>query len=130
LAAPVLLSLILAAATAFGWFAAVLFLLLSIVLITVWSFCTRARDKAICLLVSLVPVAFLWSAISGFSNAKARTLCSANLKQIGFALRSYHDVYRTFPPAYVADEDGRPMHSWRVLILPFTNQQALYKQLI
>jgi hypothetical protein len=32
------------------------------------------------------------------------------------------------PPAYIADEDGRPMHSWRVLILPFMSDQKLYEQ--
>src|SRR5262249_50785851 len=30
--------------------------------------------------------------------------------------------------AYVADAKGKPMHSWRVLILPFLNEQALYSQ--
>ena len=29
---------------------------------------------------------------------------------------------------YVADATGRPMHSWRVLILPFLEQQSLYEQ--
>jgi len=32
------------------------------------------------------------------------------------------------PPAYVADADGRPLHSWRVLLLPFLDQQELYQQ--
>jgi prepilin-type processing-associated H-X9-DG protein len=37
-------------------------------------------------------------------------------------------VYKTLPPAYIADASGRPMHSWRVLILPFMDQVALYEQ--
>ncbi|PQO35350.1 DUF1559 domain-containing protein [Blastopirellula marina] len=49
-----------------------------------------------------------------------------NLKQIGLAMHDYHDRYGMFPPAYVPDESGRPMHSWRVLILPFLEQQDLY----
>lgn len=53
--------------------------------------------------------------------------CSNNLKQIGLALHNYHDVYKSFPPAYVADASGRPMHSWRVLLLPFLEQQDLYE---
>ena len=57
-----------------------------------------------------------------------RTLCRNNLKQIGLALHSYHDVYGTFPPAYISDEHGRPLHSWRVLILPYVDQQELYDQ--
>lgn len=49
-----------------------------------------------------------------------------NLKQIGLALRLYHEAFGCFPPAYVADEQGRPMHSWRVLILPFLDEKAIY----
>jgi len=52
--------------------------------------------------------------------------CSNNLKQIGLALHSYHDFYGSFPPAYVADEEGNPMHSWRVLLLPWLDGQAIY----
>lgn len=53
--------------------------------------------------------------------------CQNNLRQIGLALHNYHDVYNTFPPAYIPDAAGKPMHSWRVLILPFLEEQALYK---
>src|SRR5262245_2481223 len=49
--------------------------------------------------------------------------CGINLKQIGLALEQYRDTYRYFPPAYVADANGRPMHSWRVLILPYLGQE-------
>jgi prepilin-type processing-associated H-X9-DG protein len=49
-----------------------------------------------------------------------------NQKQIALALLNYESVYGHFPPAYITDADGNPMHSWRVLILPFLEQQALY----
>jgi hypothetical protein len=42
------------------------------------------------------------------------------------AVANYHETYGSYPPAYVADRDGRPMHSWRVLILPFLEQPQLY----
>lgn len=42
------------------------------------------------------------------------------------ACHNYQDRYGTFPPAYVADENGRPLHSWRVLLLPFIDEVALY----
>jgi hypothetical protein len=42
------------------------------------------------------------------------------------AVANYHETYGCFPPAFVADRDGRPVHSWRVLLLPFLGQQALY----
>ena len=40
----------------------------------------------------------------------------------------YESEYRCFPPAFVADKNGKPMHSWRVLILPFLNRRDLYDQ--
>jgi hypothetical protein len=49
-----------------------------------------------------------------------------NLKQIGLALRNYHDAYGRFPPAYVADGHGPPMHSRRVLILPWLEKREIY----
>ncbi|WP_435021626.1 DUF1559 domain-containing protein [Tundrisphaera sp. TA3] len=45
--------------------------------------------------------------------------CVGHLAQIALALHNYHEVYGRFPPAYIADPEGRPMHSWRVLILQF-----------
>jgi hypothetical protein len=53
--------------------------------------------------------------------------CEANLRVIGLALRSYHSVYGCFPPAYTNDSAGNPAHSWRVLILPFAGEEALYR---
>ena len=37
-------------------------------------------------------------------------ICANNLKQIGLALRNYHGAHGCFPPAYIADESGKPMH--------------------
>ncbi len=54
--------------------------------------------------------------------------CAANLRRIGAALYSYHKVYGAFPPAVTTDAQGRPMHSWRVLILPFLDEYPLYTQ--
>lgn len=56
----------------------------------------------------------------------SRMQCGNHLKQIAIALQNYHDVYGSFPPAYIADANGKPMHSWRVLILPFAEQKDLY----
>ena len=58
--------------------------------------------------------------------AAYRTQCKNNLKQIGLALHNYHDVYGTLPPAFTVDANGKPLHSWRTLILPFCEQRALY----
>lgn len=53
--------------------------------------------------------------------------CSTNLRQIAIALQSYHDKYQSLPPAYTVDAEGKPLHSWRTLILPFIEgEQELY----
>jgi prepilin-type processing-associated H-X9-DG protein len=57
-----------------------------------------------------------------------RSICVNNLKQIALALHNYRERYGSFPPAFIADATGRPIHSWRVLILPFLEQEALYDQ--
>lgn len=51
-----------------------------------------------------------------------------NLKQIGLALHNYHDAYNRFPHPASRDTDGKPLLSWRVAILPFVEEQALYEQ--
>ena len=51
-----------------------------------------------------------------------------SLKQIGMCMHCYHDDYGCLPPAYLADEDGNPMHSWRVLLLPYLELDALYEE--
>lgn len=53
--------------------------------------------------------------------------CKANLRAIGLALLSYHASYGCYPPAYTTDFAGRPMHSWRALILPFAGENALFQ---
>lgn len=55
--------------------------------------------------------------------------CWTNLRTINVALGNYHDEYGSFPPAYTVDANGRPLHSWRTLLLPYLNQKELYQQI-
>jgi hypothetical protein len=58
-----------------------------------------------------------------------RIRCSNHEKEIILALHGYHDMYGAFPPLYTVDENGNPLHSWRVLLLPFLAGETLYKQI-
>ena len=58
-------------------------------------------------------------------DSARRLQCSNNLQLIGLAMHNYHAVYGSFPPAYVADAEGRPMHSWRALLLPYLEESTL-----
>ncbi|MFK7819387.1 MAG: DUF1559 domain-containing protein [Planctomycetaceae bacterium] len=55
-----------------------------------------------------------------------RVQCKNNLQHIAKALHSYHDEHGSFPPAYTTDASGKPLHSWRTLLLPHLEQKALY----
>lgn len=43
------------------------------------------------------------------------------------AVANYETANGHLPPAYVAGPDGRPWHSWRVLVLPYIEQQELFE---
>jgi hypothetical protein len=60
--------------------------------------------------------------------ASKRSQSANNLKQIGLAMHGYHDVHKTFPPAAQCDQNGKPLLSWRVLILPYLDAQNLFRQ--
>lgn len=81
--------------------------------------------------IVVLPIALLLPAIQKVREAAARTQSMNNLKQIGLALHMYHDVYGTLPPAALTrDDQGLPCppYSWRVAILPFVEQESLYRQ--
>ena len=80
-------------------------------------------------LVVPILIALLLPAVQQAREAARRTQCKNNLKQIGLALYNYHDTYQAFPPAYTVDAQGKPLHSWRVLILPFLGEQGLYNSI-
>lgn len=51
-----------------------------------------------------------------------------NLQTLANAMHEYHDNHRGFPPFANHDQQGRPLLSWRVHLLPFLKEEALYKQ--
>jgi prepilin-type N-terminal cleavage/methylation domain-containing protein/prepilin-type processing-associated H-X9-DG protein len=92
-----------------------------------------------------VLMGLLVPAVQQIRESASRLQCQNNLKQIGLALHSYHGVYKRFPPAYVTtnpyangsaygvpygDEyrNGPPGWAWGTLILPYIEQDNLYKQ--
>jgi hypothetical protein len=68
----------------------------------------------------------LWPANPAGREAALRLSCVHNLQQIAAAMKQYDVVYGSFPPAFIADKNGKPMHSWRVLILPYLGLQDVY----
>ncbi len=82
-------------------------------------------------------VALLLPSVQSAREAARRTQCVNKLKQIGLALNNYNSAHSYYP--YGADDadcetvDGgsRPRKplTWRVLILPYLEEQAVYDQL-
>ncbi|GDY10355.1 hypothetical protein LBMAG52_38430 [Planctomycetia bacterium] len=75
-----------------------------------------------------VGVALLLPAVQQARTAARRSQDKNNLKQIGLAFHSFHDVYRHFPAAASVDAEGKKLLSWRVHVLPFVDQNPLYQQ--
>lgn len=57
-----------------------------------------------------------------------RTMCMNNASRIARALQAYAASHGTYPPPIVYDKSGKPMHSWRALILRELGELALYNR--
>ena len=79
-------------------------------------------------LVATIAFVALFPAIGAARTLVYKRSCESNLVRIGMALRAYEADHGTLPPAYIPDPSGKPMHSWRVLILPYLDEQGLYSR--
>src|SRR5713226_9592517 len=104
------------------------------------------RRRAFTLIELLVVIAIiavliglLLPAIQKIREAANRMSCTNNLKQIGLAAHSYHDVYSKLPPgvlipwARVNDDANLQAFgpfgpNWAVFLLPYIEEQNLYNQ--
>lgn len=84
---------------------------------------------ALCALCAVMCLCVLPEFFRFAPGAARRAQCSSNLRQIAIAVHNYHDEYGCLPPAYTVDAKGKPLHSWRTLILPYLEQQLLYDQI-
>jgi prepilin-type N-terminal cleavage/methylation domain-containing protein/prepilin-type processing-associated H-X9-DG protein len=81
-------------------------------------------------------MALLVPAVQKVREAAARTQCQNNLKQMGLAMHSFHDANKVFPPGYSASgpyidgaSDTSPGWGWAAFILPYLEQDNVYRQL-
>src|SRR5262249_25771193 len=78
--------------------------------------------------VGAVVVALTLPAVQAAREAARRNASMNNLKQIAIALLNHHDTYKRFPAPSIKDKEGNPLLSWRVKILPFIDENELYKE--
>jgi prepilin-type N-terminal cleavage/methylation domain-containing protein len=90
-------------------------------------------------------IALLLPAVQKVREAANRVRCQNNLKQIGLALHAYHDQKGSLPPGYVRvpmpagmgpcpntpgdPTDTDPGWGWAALLLPYLEQDNLYRQI-
>ncbi len=104
------------------------------------SFKTRAFTLVELLVVIAIIgilIALLLPAVQAAREAARRMQCTNNLKQLGLGMHNYHDVYNCFPRGITLASqrgtatwgDTNKSWNWRVTVLPFIEQQALYSSL-
>jgi prepilin-type processing-associated H-X9-DG protein len=91
----------------------------------------KSRSKAwgqvlVFFIVLFFLIGLLTPEIQRARDGSLKTYCENNLRQIALALLDYESDHGHFPPPYVADADGKPMHSWRTLILPYLDRTDIY----
>lgn len=87
-------------------------------------------ELLVVLAILAVLVALTAAGIQRVRAAAARTTCLNNLRQMGLALHMYHDQGRSLPPgcSYRQGKDPHPHMSWLTRLLPYLEQEALWKQ--
>jgi hypothetical protein len=93
---------------------------------------TSARKPAVplkytvaiaCGVVVLLALVGVWRSAAGAARERQ---WRNNQDVVAQAIKNYRSDRGNFPPASVLDENGQPMHSWRVLLVPFIQQNLFY----
>ena len=92
--------------------------------------CLFAAGGCGCLTV-VIAIVIGVASFYGFRSMSGLLGTTANAVVITNALERYSQEHGYYPPAYTVDENGQPLHSWRVLILPYlaTAQNPFDKEL-
>ncbi len=75
-----------------------------------------------------VMIGMLLPAVQQVRAAARRATAMNNLRQLQFSILNYESAHGRFPRAHSADDGGKPLLSWRVHVLPYLEEKALYEK--
>jgi uncharacterized protein DUF1559 len=75
-----------------------------------------------------VLIALLLPATQAARSAANRNTTMNKMRQIGLAMMNFESQNRHLPARAIFSKDGKPLLSWRVAILPFIEEKALFDQ--
>lgn len=85
-------------------------------------------ELLVVLAIIAIVVGLTIPAVQMIRAAASRTECANHLRQLGLGLHQYHNAQRAFPPGVRDDKDKKPWLSWHARILPYLEQEELYRQ--
>jgi hypothetical protein len=75
-----------------------------------------------------VMTGLLLPAVQAAREAARRMQSSNNLKQLMLSIHNYESAYKRIPTRATKSKDGKPLLSWRVAMLPYLEEVALYNE--
>lgn len=70
----------------------------------------------------------LKQAVGKVRSAAGRAQSQNNMRQLALAFHVHHDTNKSFPARANFDANGKALLSWRVHVLPYVEQENLYKE--
>ena len=75
-----------------------------------------------------VLVGLLLPAVQSAREAARRAQVMNNFKQVMLAMLTYESTHGRLPAQAICDKEGKPLLSWRVMLLPYLEEGNLYEQ--
>jgi hypothetical protein len=94
----------------------------------------RKRDWALAAIIVCVCAAIAFFSFWNLEDHRitydkeGKYLPVLSLKELALAMHGYDAAHGRLPPAAVCNQDGVPLLSWRVLLLPYLEQTELFRQ--
>ena len=97
--------------------------------LVLWT--SEGQDRAEMTTIATVGVlvALLLPAVQAAREAARRVQSMNNMKQLMLGMLNYESAHGSFPAPARCDDNGKPLLSWRVELLPFLEEQSLYDAL-